>query len=75
MGAIETSKENGITLFTGKQLLKNEIWKTCTKTSGQSAVMIAAKFEHMHILDAQKVFEELEEAGDIVRRNGLIFKA
>ena len=49
--------------------------KSCTKTSGVTALALIHDFADMHILDAYKVLDSMESAGEIKYSNGLIFKA
>lgn len=62
------------TLFSGKQLILNEINATCTKSSGRSMVEIIARFPHMHILDALKDVNDLALDGKIALAGSEILK-
>ncbi len=65
-----TTKAN----YSGKQLLLNAIELQCTGSKSASMIFIVSQFPHMHLLDAKKVFDELEEDGVIRIKNGLIYK-
>ena len=61
--------------FTTRQLIEKEINKTVTKNTGRSIVSICLRFLHVHILDAQKVVDDLVKSGKIEIRDNQIYKA
>ena len=67
------SNQQSIQTFTGKKLIELQIGRSCTRSTGASLLSIALNFEHMHLLDAQKVVDDLIERGVVIIHNGLIF--
>lgn len=51
-------------LYTTKELLMVTISDVCAREP-QTLIQVIQRFEHMHILDAQKALYELESAGRV----------
>lgn len=60
--------------YTTKQLLFNEVEKTCTLHMGRHITQIAAGLIHLNEADATKAATELHEDKRILFKNGRCFK-